>query len=254
MFKRSFVTATLAALILVLAPAGTQATQQNRDNEKSDDRDGRSRHESGRLSYIPLLTESGRIRINHIVIIETRFIHVVDTSGTADGFGVDFENLNKLDVSDVPLFGQVFGRSLSADDFTDDNRVGSVYDAGDGTLATVLNDYGVVLDTRVSVVNGDGRFEILMEPRIVQTTPTELGEFGALPSVRSALTQVVLSDEATVVLGGLTKEEVPEAANKVPWLGDVPMLQRLFRGTAHRGENNQLLLFITPSILTDGES
>ncbi len=256
MFQRALATvvpAALMLLLLLLAPP-LQATQQNRSQDQSKERDGPSRNEAGRLSYIPLLTADGRIRIRQLVLIETRFIHVVDTSGTADGFGVDFENLDKIDVSDIPLIGSVMGRSVSAEDFTDENRVGSVYDGGDGTLVTVLQDFTLELNTRVSVVNGDGRFTLLMEPRILETTPTDLSEFFALPSVRAALTQVTLRDEATVVLGGLTEEKVPEAANKLPWLSDIPVLQRLFRGTAHQGENSELLLFITPSILTDSDS
>jgi hypothetical protein len=254
MFRRAFAAAIPALLLALLVVSPSQATQENRNNDQSDDRDGPSRNEIGRLSYIPLVTDDGRIRINQIVVIQTRYIHIVDAGGTPDGFGVDFESLDKLDVSDVPFVSQVFGRSLSADDFTEDNRVGSVYDAGDGTLATVLNEKGVELDFRVSVVNGDGKFELLMEPKIIETAPSDLGEFGALPSVQAALTQATLRDEATVVLGGLTTETVPEAGNKVPWLGDIPVLQRLFRGTAHQGENNELLLFIKPSILVDDES
>ena len=254
MFQRALVAAIPAMLLAFLAAPPAQATQPDRSQDQSEERDGPSRNEAGRLSYIRVVTEDGEFRIQQIILIEVRLVHVVDTSGTPDGFGVDFENLDKIDVSDVPLLGSVLGRSVSADDFTEENRVGSVYAAGDGTLAAVLQDFAVTLETSVSVVNGKGRFELLMEPKIVETTPTDLGEFGALPSVRAALTEVALPYEATVVLGGLTKEKVPEEANKVPWLGDIPVLQTLFRGTAHRGENNELMLFIKPSILTDSDS
>lgn len=254
MFQRALAAVVPAALMVLLLAPPLQAKQPNRNQDQSEERDGPSRNEAGRLSYIPLVTEDGRFRITQLVFIETRFMHVVDTSGTADGFGVDFENLDKIDVSDIPLIGSVMGRSVSAEDFTDKNRVGSVYDAGNGTLVTVLQDFVLELDTRVSVVNGSGRFKLLMEPRIIETTPTDLGEFGAIPSVRSALTQVVLPDEATLVLGGLTREKVPDEANKVPWIGDIPVLQHLFRGTAHSGENSELILFITPSILEGDDS
>lgn len=252
MFQRALITAVPALLLALLPVPPVQATQQ--EQNRSEDRDGPSRNEVGRLSYIPLVTADGQVRIRRLVFIETRFIHVVETSGSADGFGVEFENLDKIDVSEVPFLGSVLGRSVSADDFTEEGRVGSVYDAGDGTLAAVMNGYELVVETRVSVVNGKGRFMVHVEPRIVETTPTDLGEFGALPSVRDALTQISLRDEATVVLGGLTSEAVPEAANKVPWLGDIPVLQHLFRGTAHRGEDNELMIFIKPSVLVNEES
>ena len=254
MFQRAISAGISAAFLALLLTSPGLATQQKHNQDQSKDRDGPSRNEAGRLSYIPLTTKDGRVRVEQIVLIQARIIHVVDTTGSPDGFGIDHENLDKIDVSDVPLFGSVLGRSVSADDFTEENRVGSVYDAGDGTLATVLNGYSIELETRVSVVNGDGRFKFLMEPKIVDVAPTELGPLGAVPSVRAALTDVTLRDGASVALGGLTREKVPEAANKVPWLGDIPMLQQLFRGTAHRGENNELMLFITPSILTDSES
>ena len=102
------------------------------------------------------------------------------------------------------------------------------------------------------MVNGKGRFEVSQQPRIVDVAPSDLGELGTLPTLKTVMAGTA-SRETTIVLGGLTSTTVPETDGKVPVLSDVPMLQRLFLGTVHRREDNNLIMFIRPSIIAGDE-
>jgi type IV pilus assembly protein PilQ len=77
---------------------------------------------------------------------------------------------------------------------------------------------------------------------------------GSIPSIdtRELVTQVVVNDGETVVLGGVYETELRNTVNKVPGLGDIPGLGYLFRTKATTNNNAELLIFVTPKILRDG--
>ena len=77
---------------------------------------------------------------------------------------------------------------------------------------------------------------------------------GFVPSIdtRELVTQVVVNDGETVVLGGVYETELRDTVNKVPLLGDIPGLGYLFRSRASVNNNAELLIFVTPKILRDG--
>lgn len=64
-------------------------------------------------------------------------------------------------------------------------------------------------------------------------------------------TQALVDNGKTIVLGGVFREQELEQETKVPLLGDIPFLGRLFKRTLVGNEKNELLIFITPRILTD---
>lgn len=79
---------------------------------------------------------------------------------------------------------------------------------------------------------------------------------GFVPSIdtREIVTQVLVNDGQTVVLGGILETERRESETKVPWLGDVPVLGRLFKTTNNTDNKDELLIFVTPRILREGAS
>lgn len=241
--------AVLTMLVLALVPAPGFANPDN-SNDRNEQRDTQSRNEQEGLSSIPLVTGDGLFDLRKVILIQTRFIHVTDTF--SQGIGVDFDNLDRADVSDVPLLGSLFDKPLRGEDFTAQNRVGSVYRGADGTLVAVLDDAVDVAESDVSVVNGKGRYEIRMTPELAQVDPTELGELGTLGSVQS-LVRGVAPRETSIVIGGLTRTSIPEGGSKVPLLNDIPVLQRLFRGAVHQGDDNELMILIKPSIIIQEE-
>ena len=68
---------------------------------------------------------------------------------------------------------------------------------------------------------------------------------------RKIQTKVMAQDNRVVVLGGLIKEDVQDGTQKVPLLGDIPFLGRLFRTDAEKVTKTNLLIFIRPTIIRD---
>ncbi|HSZ06916.1 MAG TPA: type IV pilus secretin PilQ [Steroidobacteraceae bacterium] len=79
---------------------------------------------------------------------------------------------------------------------------------------------------------------------------------GSVPSIdtRQIITQVLVNDGQTVVLGGILETTKSTAANKVPFLADIPVLGFFFRSTTDINNKTELLIFITPKILREGSN
>ncbi len=79
---------------------------------------------------------------------------------------------------------------------------------------------------------------------------------GSVPSIdtRQIITQVLVNDGQTVVLGGILDTTRSKAANKVPFLADIPILGYFFRSTVDINNKTELLIFITPKILREGSN
>ena len=74
---------------------------------------------------------------------------------------------------------------------------------------------------------------------------------GPTTSKRTAKTTVVAKDQETVVIGGIMQERNIKSVNKVPVLGDIPLLGYLFRETTDHKVKTNLLMFLTPYIIRD---
>jgi len=55
------------------------------------------------------------------------------------------------------------------------------------------------------------------------------------------------------VLGGIFQQQLVSNVNKVPLLGDIPYMGVLFRSKRELNEKSELLIFVTPRILTEGQ-
>lgn len=76
-----------------------------------------------------------------------------------------------------------------------------------------------------------------------------------LPEVssRSANTTIRLRDGETIIIGGLIQSSKSESRDKIPILGDIPFLGRLFSDTSEMNKETELIIYITPHILTSSE-
>ena len=73
-------------------------------------------------------------------------------------------------------------------------------------------------------------------------------------STRKVTTTVAVGDGNTVVLGGLMREDVQKIEDKVPFLGDIPLVGRLFRSSVDQHTKRNLVIFVTARIMrSDGE-
>ncbi len=79
---------------------------------------------------------------------------------------------------------------------------------------------------------------------------------GAIPpprSTRRLVTKVTVPDGDTMVIGGIIIDNRSETVNKIPFLGDLPVLGALFRRDSNSGTRTTLYFFVTPHILDDTE-
>jgi general secretion pathway protein D len=78
------------------------------------------------------------------------------------------------------------------------------------------------------------------------------GFYQPIFAVREMNTKVTLWDGATLIMGGLTREEVKKVNDKVPVLGSLPLIGRLFRSKGESSQKRNLLIFITARLVTPG--
>jgi type IV pilus assembly protein PilQ len=76
---------------------------------------------------------------------------------------------------------------------------------------------------------------------------------GPVPTIdtKRVTTQVLVDNGDTIVLGGIFEQETRTTVEKVPWLGDIPVLGYLFRRTNKLDNKTELLIFVTPKIVKD---
>ncbi|GLX78911.1 type II secretion system protein GspD [Thalassotalea insulae] len=70
---------------------------------------------------------------------------------------------------------------------------------------------------------------------------------------REIKTTVMADNGATIILGGLIDEDVQESVQKVPLLGDIPILGNLFKSTSNTKRKRNLMVFLRPTIIRDGK-
>jgi general secretion pathway protein D len=128
-----------------------------------------------------------------------------------------------------------------------------------GTLVTIeRKDVGVTLEMTPQVLEGDlVRLEIKQEITAVLPGPQTIGvgnasvPVGPTTTKRALETITVAKDEQTLVVGGLVREDVVITEDKVPFLGDIPLLGWLFKTRSTQTTKVNLLVFLTPHILKD---
>ena len=136
----------------------------------------------------------------------------------------------------------------------------------------VTRNVGVEMSVTPNVENDD-TISLILEPRVTEfegfveyggpsvalgvdgtvvTVPA--GFYQPIFSTREMSTEVTIFDGATVVLGGLTRDEVKTVNDSVPLLGDIPGLGRLFRSEGETRQKRNLLIFVTANLVSPGGS
>jgi general secretion pathway protein D len=115
-------------------------------------------------------------------------------------------------------------------------------------------DVGVLLEITPQI-NQDGlvKLKIFQE---VSRIDSVAGEFGELPTTlkRNIETTVVVEKKNTIVLGGLIDESFAESENKVPCLGEIPILGYLFKTRGSSKDKTNMYVFITPYLVNNSET
>jgi general secretion pathway protein D len=119
------------------------------------------------------------------------------------------------------------------------------------------DDYSISLDLNPKVTEFEGFVEYggpslaISSGRTVTVPP---GFYQPIFSVREVSTKVTLWDGATLIMGGLTREEVKQVDDRVPVLGSIPGLGRLFRSKGESSQKRNLLIFVTANLVSPGGS
>ena len=135
----------------------------------------------------------------------------------------------------------------------------------------VTRNVGVEMSVTPNVENDD-TISLILEPRVTEfegfveyggpsvalesgtTVVVPAGFYQPIFSTREISTEVTIFDGATVVMGGLTRDEVKTVNDKVPVLGDIPGIGRLFRSEGEARQKRNLLIFVTANLVSPGGS
>lgn len=127
-------------------------------------------------------------------------------------------------------------------------------------------EQGPVLDVIPNVLSDGYTINLTLIPSLAEfagyDNPQEVLASGSLPpgtvlvptvlprfTVRQVVTTVNVWDGQTVVLGGLISDKVQSIKDKVPVLGDLPLLGRFFRSESKTTNKKNLVIFVTPTMI-----
>ena len=141
------------------------------------------------------------------------------------------------------------------------NSDGDFSDSVDGTKETrfvnvpqgfVTKDLGILLNVTPSVGQNLHTITLALKPEVSEKkTDDTFGGEVTLPrfTTRELETSVVIENGETVVLGGLMKDTTTRTVTKVPVLGSLPVLGKLFRKEDDSAERSNLLIFVTANLV-----
>ena len=111
-------------------------------------------------------------------------------------------------------------------------------------------EVGIKLLVKPQINEGSG-----VQLTIEQEVSSVSGATGVDISInkREIKTTVMVESGQTVILGGLIDEDVQESVQKVPLLGDLPIIGHLFKSTKNSTRKRNLMVFLRPTIITDAE-
>lgn len=113
-------------------------------------------------------------------------------------------------------------------------------------------EVGVKLRIKPQInIDNSVRLDIVQEVSSIADTSSASD---VITNKREIKTKVMVEDNGLVILGGLISDELSTSDQRVPLLGDIPYLGRLFRSDATRNTKQNLMVFIRPRILRDGPS
>jgi general secretion pathway protein D len=119
------------------------------------------------------------------------------------------------------------------------------------------DDYSISLDLNPKVTEFEGFVEyggqsVAVSGSTTVTVPS--GFYQPIFAIREVSTKVTIWDGATLVMGGLTREDTRKTNDKVPVIGNLPVLGRLFRSSGESAQKRNLLIFVTANLVSPGGS
>ena len=158
-----------------------------------------------------------------------------DILSTPSGVALDNEEATLLVGQVIPI---TTGESLGANNLTP-------------FRTTSREEIGIKLEFKPQINESDS-VALFIRVEVSSIAGAQLANSSDLITNKREIQSTVLADDKEIiVLGGLINEEVEESVNRVPILGDIPLLGRLFRSSAESVEKRNLMVFLRPTILRD---
>ncbi|AOA59440.1 type IV pilus secretin PilQ [Acinetobacter larvae] len=220
-----------------LIVAGSEAALQNLTREKS----GENTQQSNHLNVDLGVTAAGRSQIAFGLINLSDFLLDLELSALqADGHG-EVISTPKVMTADKQKAKVASGQQVPYQTQQQYNNTSQ--------HSTSYKDALLSLDVTPSITP-DGKVQ--MQLHITSDSPAGLAPNGEIILNKNEIdTNVLVRSGETVVLGGIFEQERLNRKTKVPILGDLPALGRLFRKDESADKKSELLIFVTPRIVND---
>jgi general secretion pathway protein D len=111
-------------------------------------------------------------------------------------------------------------------------------------------DIGITLKVKPRI-NDDSSITMDVDQTVESIAPSNAKAADLVTNKRNITTRVLIENDQVLVLGGLIQNDVTDSQAKVPVLGDMPVVGRLFRSTNTEVKKNNLMIFIHPRILAN---
>ncbi len=127
------------------------------------------------------------------------------------------------------------------------------YSTGLGQVSIQYKDYGVQLNVTPTLL-GNGAVEAKIAPNVsdldFSNAVTENGFL--IPALRTSQlsTDVITQPGESIIMGGMLRRVETRTINKIPILGDIPILGNLFRSTQYQNQQSDIVFVMTPEIIT----
>lgn len=123
---------------------------------------------------------------------------------------------------------------------------------GGAAFGTTYQRQDVALKLDITAhVNASDQVRLEIENEISEVAGHDPEGGGPITNKRLLKTSAVVGDQEPVVLGGILKDRVTEAVRKIPFLGDIPLLGRLFQKRQKETKKQVLLILLTPYIINE---
>ena len=144
-------------------------------------------------------------------------------------------------------------------------RQANIFIGSQQFILTQFNSYGQT-QTRIQPVDvgvklsitpltgGNGEITTTIAPEVSNITEQDAATGLPVLSTRNASTTVRVRDGETIVIGGLTLDQQQTSHQKIPLLGDLPILGKLFRSETKNSVRTELVVFVTPRIVSAGSA
>ncbi len=131
------------------------------------------------------------------------------------------------------------------------------------TVTPIIRPAGVIFNVTVDQIDDNGFVTLQLSPEVSAPSGTYSVVFPGVanPSTGTLLSQrrmesgrIRLRDGQTLLLAGIIQDQDRSLVTKIPVLGDIPLLGRLFRRESNQRQRNELVVMVTPKIVDDSQT